>query len=350
MKPHPVWLLPAILALAAGVWAGVIRIGWPWPALQPNLVALHGPMMICGFLGTLISLERAIGTGKGWAYTAPIATGLGGLALIAGAPWSLTAWLFIFGSAVMTLALVGVVRLQPALFTLVIALGGGVWLIGNALWRAGWPIPTATLWWIGFVVLTIAGERLEMSRLLRLSRQSQFFFVAAVIVLLSGQVWAIVNFARGVLLVGLGMILMALWLWRYDIAWRRLKAGGQARFIAICLLSGYVWLAIGGVLALFNGWYMAGPRYDALLHAVFLGFVFTMIFGHAPIIFPAILKLPIVYVPRFYAHLILLHITLVLRISGDLFVWWAGRQWGGLLNAVVLLLFLFNTVTSIKKP
>jgi hypothetical protein len=104
---------------------------------------------------------------------------------------------------------------------------------------------------------------------------------------------------------------------------------------------------VGGVLALaFGG--DTGPSYDALLHAFFLGFVFAMIFGHAPVIFPAVLGVSMAYLPRFYAHLVLLHLTLLLRVVGDLVGWLPGRQWGGLLNALVLLLFLANTIASVR--
>ena len=88
------------------------------------------------------------------------------------------------------------------------------------------------------------------------------------------------------------------------------------------------------------GGVLAGPYYDALPHAVFVGFVFAMIFGHAPIIFPAVLGQTVAYHPLFYAPLWLLHLSLLLRLTGDLAGWPPGRQWGGLLNAVAVLLFL----------
>src|SRR5574338_888570 len=50
----------AIGALLAGLWAGLLRIGWPIPPLSPRLLIEHGPLMVSGFLGTLISLERAV--------------------------------------------------------------------------------------------------------------------------------------------------------------------------------------------------------------------------------------------------------------------------------------------------
>jgi hypothetical protein len=75
-----------------------------------------------------------------------------------------------------------------------------------------------------------------------------------------------------------------------------------------------------------------------------------MIFGHAPIIFPAVLGLPIAFHSAFYVHLVLLHLSLALRVSGDLLLWWPARQWGGLLNVVVVLLFLANTAYAARHP
>lgn len=118
--------------------------------------------------------------------------------------------------------------------------------------------------------------------------------------------------------------------------------------MAVCLLGGYGWLGVGGTLALATGAATPGVHYDAMLHAVFLGFVMSMVFAHAPIIFPAVLGVAMPYRRRFYLHVAVLHLSLVLRLLGDLVDslgrW---RVWGGLLNAVALLLFVANTVSSI---
>ena len=132
------------------------------------------------------------------------------------------------------------------------------------------------------------------------------------------------------------------------MARRRIKAGGQARFIAVTLLSGYVWLAVGGLLAVISAGAMAGPPYDATLHAVFLGFVMSMIFAHAPIVFPAVLQMRMLYSPRFYGPVVLLDLSLLLRIGGDLVGWWPGRLWGGLFNAIAILWFLLNTILAVR--
>src|SRR5512145_1331829 len=74
------FLLLAILGLLAALWAGLMRLGWQLPTLTPSLAMLHGPLMISGFLGTLITLERAVAMKQKWMYLPPLLSGLGWLA------------------------------------------------------------------------------------------------------------------------------------------------------------------------------------------------------------------------------------------------------------------------------
>jgi hypothetical protein len=140
------------------------------------------------------------------------------------------------------------------------------------------------------------------------------------------------------------MLMLALWLGRYDIARRTVRQIRLPRFAAISLLTGYFWLGVGGVLAIVYGPVPAGPTYDAILHSVFVGFTISMIFGHAPIIFPAVLGLPIRYSWSYYIPLVLLDFSLFLRIFGDLLLLPSLRMWGGLLNGIAILLFFLLMV------
>jgi hypothetical protein len=73
-----------------------------------------------------------------------------------------------------------------------------------------------------------------------------------------------------------------------------------------------------------------------------------MVFGHAPIIFPAVIGIAVPYRPAFFLHLGLLHASVLLRVIGDLVeVLGRWRVWGGLLNAATLLLFVANTARAI---
>lgn len=333
-------MLFSVTALLAAMWAGLIRLGWPWPALQPALPLGHGPLMISGFLGTLLILERAVALGKPWPYIGSLLSGVGGLLLAFGWLDSVGPILLTLGSLWMVIIFIVILRQHWASYTVVMALGALAWLIGSLFWLFGWPVHTVVLWWAGFLILTIVGERLELGRILRPSRGTKLAFNLAVAIFIIGLVMMMLRYDLGVRIVGLGMLLQALWLFRNDIARRTVRKTGITRYIAICLLSGYVWLIVSGVVAMLFGGVTAGPIYDAILHAIFLGFVFSMIFGHAPIIFPAVLELPVDYRPTLYLPLILLHASLILRIVGELAGSSSARLWGGLINAIALLIFL----------
>jgi hypothetical protein len=244
------------------------------------------------------------------------------------------------GSVWLVLIFAVILRKHRDRYMVVMALGAVALLVGNLLWLFGKPVFQLVLWWGGFLVLTIAGERLELGRMVRQTKFSQGAFAIATVIYLGGLVILILNWDWGVRLTGIGMIFLGLWLLRFDIARRTVKQTGLTRFIAVCLLSGYVWLLISGIIALRYGATPAGPIYDAMLHAIFLGFVFSMIFGHAPIIFPAVLGIEINYKSYFYLPLILLHISLVVRIGGELLGSSPARLWGGLFNVIAVIVYL----------
>ena len=336
----------AAISLAAATWGGLVRLDWDLPLPPANWISYHGPLMVSGFLGTLIALERAVGLERRWAYAVPLLTALGAILLMAGPPDRHGALLITLGSAGLVAVFAVVLKAQPTLFHLTMGIGAACWLMGNLIWMSGRPISDLVFWWAGFLVLTIAGERLELTRLLRPSRSVQAAFALSVGLFLAGACWTLGSGAVGQRLAGVGLLAMALWLFGYDIARRTVSRAGLTRFVAVCLLCGYAWLGIAGGLALALAPVSYGPSYDAVLHAIFLGFVMSMIFGHAPIVFPAVLKVDLPYRPIFYAHLALLHGSLALRVTGDLGNWNSMRAWGGMLNAAAVALFLLNSALS----
>ncbi len=345
-------LILALLALLAGLWAGLLRLGWSLPGSLSPLPMDHGPLMVSGFLGTLIALERVVAIKRPWMFLAPVCSGLGWIASLALPATPSGPLLIAIGSLVFAAILTTMVRREPRIFTMVMGLGAVCWLVGNLLWLEGWPIFQLVFWWAAFLVLTVAGERIELSRVLRPTRRQHLLFEVAAGIFLVGVFLTIWRPDEGTRLAGLGMLAMAAWLVRYDIARRNLRHPVPlTRYIATCLFAGYLWLAVGGVVALVFGRQFGGGLYDAFLHAVFIGFIISMIFGHAPIILPALSGRMIVVHPAFYAHLILLHASLLLRVTADLAGWPVARRWGGLLNEVAILLFIALTawVVGVKS-
>ncbi|MCM2322747.1 MAG: hypothetical protein NDJ90_05760, partial [Oligoflexia bacterium] len=111
------------------------------------------------------------------------------------------------------------------------------------------------------------------------------------------------------------------------------------------------WLGISGGLLLAYGGLGggAGPVYDAILHALFVGFVFSMIFGHAPVILPALTGLVVPFHRYFYGPLALLHLSLALRLAGDFGGGAEMRYWGALLNGIAVLAFLLGTGVAVLR-
>lgn len=343
----------AILAALAAMWGGLVRVGWQFPPVLNILPAVHGPLMITGFLGTLISMERAVALQKPWAYAAPVLNTLGVLMLVANIEYHFGILVATLGSIALLVIFGVILNRHLALYTGTMALGVIVWVLGNLLWLGDNPVYRVVHWWAGFLILTIVGERLELSRIQRLPQRATLWYAIAIAIFLCGlcldaaEALAQVNSDLGAKVIGIGMLAIAVWLARYDIARRTVRQIGLTRYIALCLLAGYVWLAVSGILRLVYGGASGGFYYDAILHAVFLGFVMSMIFGHAPIIFPAVLGRSFNYHPIFYAHLILLHTSLVLRVVGDVALSMPLRQWGAMLNVIAVLMFLFTTMAML---
>lgn len=363
LAPMPLMLM-AMAALIVALWAGLLRLGWKLPLLDPQTLSNHGPLMVNGFLGTVISMERAVALGRNLGgrhryMLVPLLAALGGLAMLLRLEPVIYQALSVGSALGLVLIFVVIYRMQPGADHAVMLLAAIMWLVGNLFWLAGSPVPQVVPWWAGFLVLTIAGERLELAAVLLMSKGARATFIAVVglftvglAVLGLATIWTTIPLltpALGLRIAGLGLIAMGLWLLRFDIARLTIRRTGLTRYIAACLLPGYVWLIIGGALWLIHGMTFAGPIYDALLHTIFLGFVISMIFGHAPVIIPAVMGVKIPYRPVFYVHLVLLHLSLILRVAGDLRFNQTARLWGGMLNEVAVVLFLVVTVIAARQ-
>jgi hypothetical protein len=317
------------------------------PSVQ--FIVVHGPLMVIGFLGTLIGLERAVALGRVWPYGIPALSGVSALSALAALPVQVSAPPAVAASLLLIAVFVALYRQYPSEHFVIMGLSAFAWLVGNIIWFESLPLFHAVPWWAGFLVLMIAGERLELSRVRRPSVTIRAIFHASVAIVLIGLVVSVLEFHSGLRVAGLGLFAIALWLLRYDLAWHSAQQAGLPRYMAVCLIGGYVWLAVGGILwLLFAPFFSAGPRYDAMLHSIFLGFVFSMIFAHAPIILPTITGLALPFQNAFYLHAGLLHVSLLLRIAGDLGLWLLLQQWGGLLNTLAVLLFLINNIRAVK--
>jgi hypothetical protein len=332
-----------LTALVAGLWGGLLRLGWT--GAEASLAAIHGPLMVCGFLGTVVGLERAVALRQSWALGVPILAGGGGILMAVDVAEGL-------GPVLITLASVGLIGIftvvlsrQVVPFLVVMAGGACAWAVGNVLWVWGWTVSRLVPWWMGFLVLTIAGERLELSRMQRYPPWVRRLFLGALGATGVGLTGTLGGTGAGFRVFGGGLLATAVWLCCFDVARHTVREDTLPRYTAVCLLLGYGWLIVGGALGGLYGNPGGGLVYDAILHAVFVGFVFSMIFGHAPVIFPSVLGVPVPYHPVLYGPLAVLHTSLLFRVVGDLAAVGPLRRWGGVANAGAIGLFLVVLVS-----
>lgn len=332
-------------ALVAGLLGGLARLGIVPGAVAdtawlPRAALAHAALMMCGFFGTVIGIERAVAARHRLAWTTPVAAALGGALLLAGQEGAARG-LFLAAAAAFVAVNVLLLRRQRAPHTALLLASAAGWLAGNLLYAAGAPGHAVLPWWFAFLVVTIAAERLEMTRLMRRRPAAQPALVAVLVLLAAGAAAALVAPVAGGIAFGLALLALALWLFTFDIARRTVRAEGLSRYMAVCLLGGYAWLAVGGAAwaATSLGW----PARDAALHALGLGFIFSMIMGHAPVILPAIARVKLLFGAVFYLPLALLHASLLLRLAGGAFDF-GWRAQGAIVNAFAIALFALVVV------
>lgn len=337
-------MVPAAALMLLGLNSGLLLMGVTMPIV--NAPDLHSTLLVFGFVGTLISLERAVALRAAWAYSAPVLLAAGSVLTLTGVP-------VIAGKAVITAGLVmhalqyrAIWLRQPMTATAVQAAGAVTGIAAALAWCGGVPPNRLVPLLAVFLILTIAGERLELARLaspgVRAERLLLILAVGLAVTVLLTLTMPVV----AVPVAGILMLLMVAWLLRYDIVRGTIRQPGLPRFVAVCVYLGYGWLLVAGA-----GWLLGGARtegviYDATTHAIFLGFVITMIMAHAPLILPAVLQLNIPYHRALYVPVALLQVALLVRVvAGDAWGLPGALQAGGIGAVAAILLFAATAVT-----
>ncbi|WP_197541375.1 hypothetical protein [Streptomyces davaonensis] len=181
-------LLAAGLCLLAGLDAALGMLGLPAPVTADRLPRVHGVLMVLGFAGTLVALERAVALGRPWGYAAPGCLGAGGLLLLSPVDLVVPRLLLAAGCAALVALYVRFWRRQASAALLAQAAGAVSALGAALLWLGGIDVPRMLPWLVAFLVLTIAGERLELARVAVLAPSAEPTFLASVGAVATGVV------------------------------------------------------------------------------------------------------------------------------------------------------------------
>jgi hypothetical protein len=338
------FLLLAFANLMVGMLAGLGRLGWSVPV--PEAYAHHGAIMVGGFLGSLIALEKVIPLKKPLFFIGPLLSAASIVVFIAG--YFHAAVIMLIGAGVVFMLVYSLyLRQQYTSYLVVAFVGAACWTVGNVLllWKKFYPM--AFPWWMAFLLFTIVSERLELAKFLPVTQQAKRLLLALLAFFVVGILMPF--HSAGTYVSGMALVCISLWLLRYDVIRITLQKQGLVRFTATALLIGYFCLLLQGIfLMTLNN---ASLGYDITVHTFFIGFVFSMIFAHGPIILPGVLGLAVKpYHPLFYVPLAGLIFSLAMRIAANVtlidFSWRAISGWIG--AGSILLYFLMMLVTTIK--
>ncbi|HCM94462.1 MAG TPA: hypothetical protein DIT09_07505 [Glutamicibacter sp.] len=338
-------MLPAMLCLLSGLDAALILLDLPAPMMISSWGQAHGLLLVFGFAGSLIALERAVALGKLAGYAAPLCLSLGGLTQLFTVPQWIPAGLFIAGLAALLGVYIPLWRRQRAHAVMIQMIGACAGLGAAILWAGAVQISLLLPWLAVFLIATIAGERVELARI-QISARAEHAAVLLNLGLLLAAAASTLFVQIGSVLFGCFLLGLVIWLVRHDVARRTINSTGAPRFMAACLLAGYFWLLVAAVV-----WSLGYPastaRYDTVIHAVFLGFAISMIMAHASTILPAVLAINLPYHRAMWIPAAMLHLGLVLRIwlgdgLGVQILWKAG----GASNVAALLVFAAIAVYS----
>ena len=347
---HRAWLMVgAGISLLAGLDGALLLLGVWSPVTSTRLSEWHGPLMVLGFVGTVICLERAVALGHRLAFLVPAVSGLGVIVLLAPLPFDSAR----AGLALLTLAQLGLLTIYVPLWQrshddAIVIQGAGAFCAAGAaaLLTTGVHVSQIVGWLACHMILTICGERLELSRLTMARNRALPALCLAVVAAL---LVSVVSPAIGWRVLGVVLIGLAVWLCRHDVARGGLRRGGQAAYIGTLLMVGYLWLATAGIVCTVQGPPISRSGYDAVVHSLFLGFTMGMILGHAPIILPAVLQVRLKWTTWFWLPAFLLEASLLVRIGiGDGLDRSAAVQAGGIVNVLSLLTLVAVVATHIQ--
>lgn len=324
-------LLAAGLALLGGLYAATVLLGYNGHRPLSGLASSHGPLMVFGFVGGAIALERAVAIRRWWGWGAPIASAIAVAAVFLHAPVWVPGAAWAVSFAVLTGVYAEAYRRQGSLALIIQAAGSVAAVFAALRWAEAGVFTDALGLAMMFTVATIIGERVELARLSFSRGHREETITVLILALLAAAVVAPVGaLATSIERVfGLLLVAVAVASLRADVARNLVRTSKLPRFSAACMLLGYGWLVVAGLAIAFFGLRTTGFAYDACVHGVFLGFVISMIFAHAPIILGAVIRKNLPYHTILYAPVVLLHGGLLIRLgAGDLLrhdgIWRAG--------------------------
>ncbi|CUS99586.1 hypothetical protein [Candidatus Chrysopegis kryptomonas] len=344
-------ILSFVLAVVLGVWRIALTRGFELPSI-PDIFPPHGNLMVGAFLGTLIIFERMFALPVKWLLWVPYIWGLSAIAihtdliyfkvlsLLALLGWGIHRFI-----AYRTFKHFGIPLIEFLSYVVLsVALFNQNGLAGSV---------ESALAGLSFAIAVIGVERIELT--LSSEKKSAKIVYALLIVYLLVLVLNLSFYNLPIQIFGFMLIFVALGMIYNDpvviSAFRRsrLPQTPLHKFSRETLFVGYFWLFLGGLFLIF--WDFMPMQKDVVYHSIGLGFIFTMILSHAPVVLGSTLsKMPKKSPSRFLFYAFQ-SMTLI-RILADIFVsnfveLWMWSGWiTGTLHFVIFIAYILTVLKS----
>ncbi len=345
-------ILSFVFAVVLGVWRIALTRGFELPSI-PESFPPHGNLMVGAFLGTLIIFERMFALPVKWLLWVPYAWGLSSilihtdlvyfkiLSILALLGWGLHRFI-----AYRTFKHLGIPLVEFLSYVvLTFALFHQNGLAGSV---------ESSLAGLSFAVAVIGVERIELT-LSSERKTAKIVYVLLVIYLLLLVFNLFYNLTPQ--LIGFVLILVAFGMVYNDpvviSALKRSKLPQTTfhKFSRETLIVGYIWIFLAGLSLVL--WDFIPMQKDVVYHSIGLGFIFTMILSHAPVVLGSTLsKMPKKTPSRFLFYAF--QFMTLMRISADLFVsnfveLWAWSGWiTGIFHFVIFIAYILTVLKSFR--
>lgn len=324
--------LAALLGLAGALVRANVTASLSAAVMPDN----HGVLMVFGFLGTAISLERTVayrGGGDGhayWCFAAPLCGGLGTLTLLVfnavssvihstdltNVGHTVAGTLWIASMAVLFAIYAALYRRQPSREVLMQLIAAFVGLVGVTLWLGNVDATVLAPMWLMFLVLTIVGERVELARAVFSKPHVENVVLGLCLATVPALIVQCLVPQVGYPLLGLGLAALMAYMVQHDVALGTWHNSGLTGFMDTCMLSAYAWGLVAAFVWLFAPIEAGGYWTDMGLHALALGFVMTMVIAHADVIIPSVTRRPMPFHPVLWVSWAMVQAGLTLRLAG----------------------------------